>query len=119
MGCNTPKYNKGDGFPACGIVLDGAFDFFEAEGECEKKGGKLPEIYSEEENNIIMTFNVKTYVLMTKASINLIQDFFDQGKKSTALARNDQVYWKKSGIKLSFNRVIAIPNYILSNTTFL
>jgi hypothetical protein len=66
MGCSTPIYRKGNGFPACAIFLEGTFDFSEAEEKCESKGGKLPEIFSEEENNITMKFSVcsESYLFM-------------------------------------------------------
>ncbi len=57
-GCSSPVYIKGDGFPACAIILEGTYDFLEAETACEKRGGKLPEIFSQEENDIITTYRV-------------------------------------------------------------
>jgi len=46
-GCSTPIYKKGDGFPACGILLERKLNFSEAEEKCKNIGGKLPEIASE------------------------------------------------------------------------
>ncbi len=61
LGCNTPKYEKTDGRHACGIYLAGVFNFTQAELECEKQGARLPEIHSEEENNLISKFRVQHF----------------------------------------------------------
>jgi len=51
-------YNKSDGDLACGIYLKGAFNFSQAEEECNTIGGHLPQIQSEHENDIISKLRV-------------------------------------------------------------
>jgi len=51
-------YLKSDKRPACGIFLTKPYDFIQAEAECQKLGGRLPEITSQQENSLIDKFRV-------------------------------------------------------------
>ncbi len=62
LDCSTPTYLKKDGFSACGIFLGGLYNFTEAEEKCQNLGAKLPDILSEEENEIISKYRVSEWI---------------------------------------------------------
>jgi len=73
-GCSTPFYKKGDGLTACAFFLDEMLEFTEAQEKCKKMGGRLPEIKSKEENDIIAKF--KVYQMERFLTIHVIHFFF-------------------------------------------
>ena len=51
-------YQKSDGQCACGFFLEDKLSWYGARATCLAKGGRLPEVYSEEDNAAIFDLKV-------------------------------------------------------------
>ena len=56
--CTLETYTKSDGSTACGFTLQKGLTWQQANDLCKSQGGRLPEIRSKEENDIIFNFKV-------------------------------------------------------------
>jgi hypothetical protein len=56
--CATKIYQKSDGNYYCGFIIKDSLNWYQADDICKRRGGKLPEVYDEDNNMEILKFKV-------------------------------------------------------------
>ncbi len=62
--CTKESYKKDDGMCACTFDLGYGKNFLQASDECQRMGGRLPEIRSESENAMIVLQSVRAFQII-------------------------------------------------------
>jgi len=57
--CESKAYQKSDGKFYCGFTIKAYLNWYQAADACKTRGGRLPEVYSFEDNLSIMQQKVK------------------------------------------------------------